>query len=140
MAGKTYLASKYCPRYVLYYLNAYGGWDALPVEGKTRESDSVSHYNNEMVYDNTDPSARGKENYLNELKHTFEFCTGWLNNQQSSKMHHLLNSPSVFVHDMESDLIRPVVLTNTSTEYKNDKSSWQSFTIEAELAQSRIRR
>lgn len=140
MNGKTYLASKYCPRYVLYYRNAYGGWDALPVEGRTREADSVTHFNNEAVYDNADPSARGKENYLNELKHTFEFCTGWLNNAQSSRMHHLLNSPSVFVHDMESSLIRPVVLTNPSTEYKEGKGGWHNYTIEAELAQNRIRR
>lgn len=140
MNGITYLASKYCPRYVLYYLNAYGGWDALPVEGKTRISDSVTHYTSEMVYDNAGVNRRGKENYVNELKHTYEFCTRWLTNEQSALMHHLLNSPSVFVHDMETRLIRPLVLTNGATEYKQQKGGWLSYTIEAELAQSRIRR
>ena len=140
MNGITYYASRYCPRYVLYYLNAYGGWDALPIEGRTKESDSVTHYTNEKVYDNALADARGKENYINELRHTYEFGTRWMDNEQSALMHHLLNSPNVYVHDMESNTIRPIVLTNTATEYKEGRPAWHSYTIEAELAQYRIRR
>ena len=140
MAGKTYLASKYCPQYVLYYLNCYGGWDALPIEGRTTKSDSVSHFTTEQVYDNSRTSARGKTNFLNDLKRTFEFHTGWLTGSQSARMHNLLNSPSVFVHDMETDMVWPLVLTNSSTEYKNQAGVLHSYTIQAELAQERTRR
>ena len=140
MGGKTYLKSKYCPQYVLYYLNSYGGWDALPVEGRTAKSDTVTHYTTERVYDNRQTSARGKTNYLNDLKRTFEFHTGWLTAAQSARMHNLLNSPSVFVHDMESDLIWPLVLTNSATAYKEQHGILHSYTIQAELAQERTRR
>lgn len=140
LAGRTYIKSGYCPQYVLYYLNCYGGWDALPVEGRTVKEDSVTRYTTEKVYNNADPSARGKMNFLNDIKRTYQFNTGWLNAQQSSRMHNLLNSPSVYVHDMETDFIMPLVLTPSTTEYKEQRGVLHSYMIEAELAQERIRR
>lgn len=138
--GRTWLASKRCPQYALYYLNAYGGWDALPVEGKTVKADSLTHYTTERVYNNTQPSARGKVNFLNEMKRTYEFHTGWLTAAQGELMHHLLNSPSVFMHDLTSDMIWPLVLTGSVTEYKDTHGILHSYKIEAELAQNRMRR
>ena len=116
--GRTWTLSKRCPQYALYYLNAYGGWDALPVEGRTVKADSVSHFTTEQVYDNRQTSARGKVNFVNELKRTFEFHTGWLTAAQGAMMHHLLNSPSVYVHDLATGEVWPLVLTGSTTEYK----------------------
>ena len=140
MGGKTYIASKTCPRFALYYLNAYGGWDALPVEGTAIQGDAVTHHESELVYDNNISSARGKENYINELKHTYKLHTGGMTNAQSARMHHLLTSPSVYLHDTESDMVLPVNITSTVNEYKERRGGMVSYTIEAELAQSRIRR
>lgn len=138
--GRTWLASKACPRYALYYANAYGGWDALPVEGKTTRADALTHHDVALVYDNRQTSARGKRTQVNEIRRTFEFWTGWLNAQQSERMHHLLNSPAVYMHDLESDLVYPVVLTHSTTEYKDTPGQLYAYKIEAELAQDRIRR
>lgn len=138
--GRTYLPSKACPQYALYYLNAYGGWDALPIEGRTVRSDAVDRFVTEQMYDNSNPTARGKVNFLNELAPSFSFRTGWLTDAQSARMHHLLNSPQVFVHDLESNTVQPIVLTGKTTEYKQYHGLLHSYAIEAELAQDRIRR
>lgn len=138
--GRTWVASQLCPQYALYYANAYGGWDALALEGHTIKADAVTHHDTEIAYDNSVPTARGRKTYVNELARTFEFWTGWLDAQQSARMHNLLNSPAVFVHDLETGLIRPVVLTGPTTEYKDTPGKLHAYKIEARLAQERIRR
>lgn len=136
--GRTWHASKACPRWVLYYSNAFGGWDALPVEGKAVRTDALTRHNTAQAYDNRTTTARGLRNYVNEIRPAWELWTGWLNNQQGERMHNLLNSAQVFLHDMESGIVRPVVLTNTTTEYKEGRLV--AYSINAQLAQDRIRR
>ena len=66
-----------------------------------------------------------------------------MSDDEASRMHHLLNSPNVYLLDMETDEMMPVVLTNTTTEYKTYKGNGGklvNYTIEATLAQERIRR
>ena len=140
MAGRTYTLSQACPRYVLYYVNAYGGWDALPVEGHTVRTDNLTHHNAGRVYDNRLSTARGKVTIVNEIVRAFAFNTWPLTLQQSERMHHLLNSPSVYMHDLETGRVEPLTLTGTSNERKDTRGRLYEYTIEAELAQDRIRR
>lgn len=135
--GETYTPDCCCA-FILYYLNAYGGWDFLPVEGKTNETDALTRYTNDVVYNNQAAINRGRFNYVNELAHKYTFFTGWLTEQQSANMHHLLNSPLVYVHDIKAGVVRPLVLTNSTTEHKNGRLN--QYTIEAQLAQDRLRR
>lgn len=138
--GMTWIASDKCPRYALYYANVYGGWDALTIEGKTVESDDITRHNTNLIYDNSQPAARGERTIINELSKTYDFYTGWLNEAQSGKMHNLLNSPSVYMHDLERDLIYPLTLTGTTTEHKDGGGKLFNYKISAKLAQERIRR
>ena len=137
--GRNYERLPGCHRFVLYYVNAFGGWDFLVIQGKTEQFDDVTHYVTEQVYDNSRTYARGKRNYVNELQHRYVFHTQWMGLEASLKMHHLLNSPLVLCHDVQRDIIRPVVLTNSETEYKHGGRLYQ-YTIEAALAQNRERR
>ena len=137
--GRTYYVLRDCSRFVLYYVNAYGGWDTFAIRGKTEEFDDVEHFNQEQVYNNSTPAARGKRNYVNELTHRYTFHTAWMGEAASLRMHHLLNSPLVLCHDVVRDIVRPVVLTNTLTEHKHGGRLYQ-YTIEAGLAQNRVRR
>lgn len=129
-----------CPEYVLYYANAYGGWDALPIEGRTKHTDALTRHTTGVVYDNRYTTGRGVFNFVNEVKEQYTFNTGLLNAQQSAKMHNLLNSPAVFVHSMETGIVRPLVLTGSASERKNEKGRLYSYQIEAVLAQDRLRR
>lgn len=136
--GNTYPVQG-CERFILYYVNAYGGWDWLPVEGKTRETDAVKRNTYEAVYNNRDHSyARGRFNHVNELTHHYTFYTGWLTDAQSELMPQLLNATTVYVHDTKTNEVLPLVLTNSSTEHK--QNGLNQYTIEADLAQNRLRR
>ena len=138
--GLTWERSKACPRWALYYANAYGGWDALPVEGKATRTDNLTRYTTGQVYDNRTTSARGLRNYVNEVRPAWELWTGWLTAQQSERMHNLLNSPAVYLHDLEDGLVWPVILTNSTTEYKDASRRLVAHGIEVQLAQDRLRR
>ena len=127
-----------CERFILYYVNAYGGWDWLPVEGKTKEADAITRHTYDASYDNRTAMARGRFNHVNELQHRFTFYTGLLTDAQSELMHHLLNSVLVYVHDTKTGEVLPLVLMGSTTEHK--QSGLNQYTIEAELAQQRLRR
>ena len=137
--GIQYDVIKGCGKHVLYYLNAYGGWDSFLIEGASSEEDSLTRHTMTKVgiYD------REKTNYLNEIEKKMTLHTSWLSDEQSLRMHHLLNSTEVYLHDMEKDVILPVILNNSSTPYKTFKGEGGklvNYTIEATIAQSRRRR
>lgn len=141
--GVTYPVVTSCARYALYYVNAYGGWDTFLIEGNTLEADSLTRHTRAVEYDNRNIQNRGRENYVNEVNKTFTFHTGWLTGDQGERMHHLLNSPDVYLYDIAREEMIPVILTNTATEYKTYKNQGNrlaNYTIQAEVAQYRVRR
>lgn len=141
--GHIYEVVGSCAKYALYYINAYGGWDSLLIEGVTSEADNVKRYSREYDYDNTNATNRGTENYLNEIDKTYSLNTGWMSEESSLRMHHLLNSTMVYMYDFAKAKMIPVVVTNTTTQYKTFKSNQGqalNYTIEVSVAQSRIRR
>ena len=132
-----------CKEWVLYYVNAYGGWDSLLIEGNTMERDSLKRYTREMEYDNRETRNRGTQNYANEISKVYTLNTSWMSDAESLRMHHLLNSPEVYLFNINTGEIFPVVLNNTTTEfktYKNNGCRLVNYTIEATIAQDRIRR
>jgi hypothetical protein len=132
-----------CSRYVLYYVNAYGGWDSLLIEGNHSISDNLTRHTRETEYDNRSIQNRGVHNYVNEISKTMTLHTSWLSDDESSRMHHLLNSTNVFLGDLVTGQMIPVILTNTTTEYKTYKGNGGrlvNYAINVEFAQERIRR
>ena len=97
-----------------------------------------------MDYDNGTADARGRVNYAMEIQRRYTMHTGWLTDEQSARMHHLLNSPCVYLQDLASagaDIV-PVVLTNTTTEYKTylgQGARMVDYTIVADLAADMMR-
>lgn len=137
--GKRYDIVQSCSRYVLYYLNAYGGWDSLLIEGAASEEDRLTRHTMTKagIYD------REKRNYLNVIEKRITLHTSWLSDEQSLRMHHLLNSTDVYLHDLEKNSILPVILEGSSTPYKTFKGEGGklvNYTIEVTIAQSRMRR
>lgn len=137
--GRSWRVGGGCHQYALYYINAYGYWDTLAVQANTDEQDAVTRHAYERDYNNSQPYARGKWNNVNELKHTYTFHTHPLTEDKSLLMHHLLNSPLVYLHDVTANKIRPIVLTDTTTDYKKGCKLF-TYSFKAELAQERIRR
>lgn len=137
--GEQYEVAQGCPRYVLYYLNAYGGWDSLLIEGAASEEDSLTRHtmNRGGVYE------RQRSNYLNEIQKRITLNTSWMTDEQSLSMHHLLNSTDVYLHDLDKSIILPVILESTSTPYKTFKGEGGklvNYSIQVTIAQDRRRR
>ena len=141
IGGVRYDVVEDCHPYALYYTNAYGGWDFLLMEGASSEADGLTRHTIDTDYDNRDIRNRGRRNYVNEIAKRWTLRTGWLSDEESSRMHHLLNSADVYLYDIAAGAMIPVVLTNTDTPYKTYKTDGMvQYTVEAQLAQERTRR
>lgn len=141
--GETFNVIGSCSKFAFYYINAYGGWNSLLVNGNSSESDNLTRHIKEHYYDNTNAMNRGSDNYLNEIVKNYTINTGWMSNEESMKMHHLLNSTKVYLYDFAKAQMIPVNITNTLTEYKTIKGNQgqaNNYTIECSVAQTRIRR
>lgn len=126
--------------YVLYYVNPWGGMDWFPIEGKTVMKDNVTQYVYTQNYNNTTLEF-GKRRYLSEINRIYELHTGYLSEDESSRMWYLLQSNTVYLHKLNEDKIIPVVITDTSIEHKRRGliSSRINYTITVEESQTRQR-
>jgi hypothetical protein len=132
-----------CAEYCLYYVNAYGGWDSLLIEGAAIPGDTLTRYERKVIYDNTNQQNRGTQNYVNDIERTYTLHTGPLDSAASRKMHHLLNSPEVYLCEIGTGDVVPVVLTDTQHEYRTVKENGRQFvdyTIAVKVAQQFERR
>lgn len=130
-----------CYEYCLYYVNAYGGWDSLLIQGNTLKSDNItsSYY---MKNFNNNTIQFEKVKYNNVMTTKYQLYTDWFNDDEQSRLHHLLESTEVYLHNLVTDEILPVVITNNTCDWKtfsnNGKKKWYN-TINVEVSQQRIR-
>ena len=138
--GRQYRPADLCGGYVLYYINAFGGWDSLPVQGRMIQTDNYTRHTFDKQYDNNTYTARGTENYVTEIAERYVLNIGPLTTDQSARMHHLTGSTFVYLHDITTGRVHPVTLTASSAERKTRAGVLHFHEIEAQLAQERIRR
>lgn len=120
--------------YALYYVNAYGGWDSLAIRGNVTQTDNMQS----QTYKN---KTNGKVKYLNTITPTWQLYTDDMND--GSKMHHLLESTEVYLHNLETDEIVPVVITDSNCVYKtyaNQGNTRFNYTINVEASNYKIRK
>ena len=138
--GLVYQVAKLCGGYALYYLNAYGGWDTIPVQGRTIRSSAINHHTYDPLASNLYASNRGRTNYVNEIERKYKLNIGPLTSDQATRMAHLLESPFVYLHDIQRDELLPIVLTSNAAEVKDVVGNLHTYEVEATLAQERMRR
>ena len=141
VGGSTYVISNTCYRYCLYYLNQYGGWDSLLFRGVEMKSDDLSRlsYKKNYVANSTDFH---KVDYLTTLSEKWRLNTSYLNDIESSRMVNLMASNRIYIHDLETGLISPVNITNSTCEhktYKNQGRKMATYTIEVSASQPKYR-
>lgn len=131
-----------CYEYCLYYCNAFGGWDSLLIKGNVLKTDSIDSQYYIKGYDNKTQEF-GKVKYHNNITTTYRLHTDWFTDDEQSRLHHLLESTEVYLHNMVTDKVEPVNITNKTVEYKtftnNGKKKWHN-TIDVEVAQTKIRK
>lgn len=125
--------------YVLYYSNAYGGWDSLLVTGTTKKTDDIEHLTYKKRSRNM--SQFSKVNYQNNITPTWSLNTGIT--IDGSKMYHLLESTMVYLHNLETNEIIPVVITNSQCEYltyRNNGRRPYYYNITVEESNNKLRK
>lgn len=141
--GDIYYDIKYCGDYVLYYLNAYGGWDSFLIEGKTTRTDTQTTHDYDKQVANT-IQAPEKNRYLVEMETTWKLSTCFLTDDEAERLaKHLLTSPKVFLHDLVKQEIYPVNIKTNTAEYKtfeNQGRKLVTYTFEVTRATDRIRK
>lgn len=128
--------------YILYYENAYGGIDALPINGNVTATDKITSYTtkNKVKTPSVDFAYR---RYVNDTTKSWELRTRWLNDLQSSKMHHLIESTMVFLYDYAEEKLIPVVIDESSLTYKtyrNQGRKFYNYTFTVKESQNRVRK
>lgn len=99
-------------RYIIYYVNGYGAWDSLLVEGAAIEGRTWDRKVLRREYRNNVDQERGRWNYANIGTRTWELHTGWISDEAATRMHHLLGSTLVYLFDIHGSVFIPVVVTD----------------------------
>lgn len=128
-------------RYVLYYLNPWGGLDWFPITGNYRMTDNITQYTYTRNYNNTTREF-GKSRYLAEIERKYTLTTGWLKQSESDRMWYLLESNLVYLHDLQEDKVIPVTIDDTTVEHKRkdrmNKIIQYTFTVTESQLRERI--
>lgn len=131
----------YCGDAALYYLNSRGGWDAflLPYIKRVDKYTQQDYY---KAYDNSTIEF-GRKRFLTEITPTWELGTDWLSDEQAERLcRNLLPSTQVYLHTLDDDIIRPVVIVDNQAEYKtyeNQNNQLVSYKIKVEASQTDTR-
>ena len=132
----------YCGSFGCYYVGKRGGWNAFLFEGNCKRTDEVDRHKINKFYLNT-TSDFGEKTYVSEITPTYELSTGWLNDRQSERFAtDLMQSNTIYLHDLADDRIFPVEITDSKTLVKKfkDERKLISYTLNVEASQTRIRR
>ena len=131
-----------CYDYCLYYVNAYGGWDSLLIDANVKKVDNIESKYYNRAFNNTTTQFE-KKKFTNVITPQYTLHTGWFNDDEQSRLYHLLESTEVYLHNLNTDEIVPVNITNNTCEYKtftNNGRKKFNNTINVEVAQTRIRK
>lgn len=142
-SGETMYSVNYCGDAALYYLNSQGGYDAFLLEGICKRTDKYTQGDCFKAYDNRTIEF-GHTRYLTEIEGQWELNTGWLTDEESASLvHNLFPSTRVWLHLLDEDKIVPVVITDTSVQYKtyeNQRDKLVEYTIKVSTSQTADRR
>ena len=107
-----------CGEYALYYLNAYGGWDALLIDGTVLKKSTIKQYTTDRNINNSRIEFE-QTKYINEIQDAYEINTGFLTDEQAANLSkNLIPSKEVYLHFLNDNKIIPVLITDTSVTYQ----------------------
>lgn len=139
--GEVRYDTSCCGDWALYYLNAKGGWDSFLIEGKVKRTDSLTRY--EYGKGSGTPLDFSRTQYMVESEAAYEMHTGWLTDAQAANLaKNLLPSIKVYAHNLNENKIFPVVITDSSVEWKTYKNEKKlvAYTINVAASNKEYRR
>ena len=107
-----------CGEYALYYLNSYGGWDALLIDGTVLKKSTIKQYTTDRNINNSRIEFE-QTKYINEIQDAYEINTGFLTDEQAANLSkNLIPSKEVYLHFLNDNKIIPVLITDSSVTYQ----------------------
>ena len=141
--GDTYNVLADCGDYALYYLNAYGGWDALLIDGTVLKKSTITQYTTDRNYNNNSIEFE-QTKYINEIQDAYEINTGFLTDEQAANLSkNLIPSKEVYLHFISDNKIIPVLITDTSVTYQTYQTNnlqMPQYKISVKESQIKLRR
>lgn len=126
-------------KWALYYLNRYGGWDSYLIDGYVSRKDNFVRKNVVKSFNNNTLEF-GNKPYMTQITPNYEIHTGWMNDRESEVLAaNVFQSTRVYLHNLETGEIIPIVITDADVLYKNHKNSGRrllNYTINATEAQT----
>lgn len=117
----------YCGEIALYYKNRKGGWDSFLIEGTVTKKDTYTKYTYNRSYNNNTLEFENGT-YHSQIVTSYQLNTGWLNDQESDNLaFNLLSSNEVYLHNLCTDQVYPVVITDNTATYKTYKNNSRKF-------------
>lgn len=137
-----YIMQKTNADYCLYYLNAYGGYDHLLIKGNSLMSESYTRTEVRRNELNT-TLKHNRDIIATDISRKWQLHTDYLSDDQWALTHHLLGSPHIFLHNLNTGEVMPVIITAHQADwktYRNQGNRKSNLTIEVEEARTRVRR
>ena len=132
-----------CNSYKLHYINAKGGYETLPIDGrKDKRTDSLTFEYYKTKGNNQNINKPQMNKFKVDITPKWELQTGWLNDEQSQKMYNLFTSQKVWLENIETGEITPVYITNNAVDYKtftNNGKRKINYTISVTSANTLIK-
>lgn len=142
-ASGSYPYEVECGDYALIYLNSYGGWDSLLLEGTVVKKSTVTQYTTDKNYNNLKPQFE-LNRYISEIVDTYECNTGFFTDEQAANLSkNLIPSNEVYLQDLKEGTLIPVVITDTAITYQTYQTNGlqlPQYKINVKDSQTKIRR
>lgn len=136
-------SGSYCGKMALYYQGAEGGWNSFLIEGAVKRTDKLTNHSVSRRVKNTSIDFENKI-YSMDVEPSYELSTCWLTDSQAANLaENLLQSPSIYAHDLITGDIFPVVITDTNVQYKTYRTNGRkrvNYVIKVKASQSKTRR
>ena len=127
--------------WAMYYVNSYGGWDSLLIEGSVVRKDSYVRHKTDRVINNNLVSDFGSKIYQTNIVPAYTITTGWLNDTQSEILaRNVFGTPIMYLHNLISGEIIPVNITDgdaTHKTFRNNGNKLVNYTINVQSAQEK---
>ena len=132
-----------CGEYALYYLNSYGGWDALLIDGTVLKKSTIKQYTTDRNINNSRIEFE-QTKYINEIQDAYEINTGFLTDEQAANLSkNLIPSREVYLHFLNENKIIPVLITDTSViyqTYQTNNLQMPQYKINVKESQIKLRK
>lgn len=142
IGDESYRVVDACRGALLKYVNAYGAVDYFLVEGVAKKSDKITRATYEKDAAALSSDYEGKD-YQNEMVAEWTGTTGWLTDEQSLRMKHLVESVEVYMIDKQTGLEIPVQMTDNSLQHKTFDTNGRkmvNYSLAWKESQKKIRR